>query len=80
MVKNPPASAGDIRNVGSVPGLGRAPGGRGGNPPSVFLPGESHGQKGAWWAQSIGSQKVGHGRSDLVNGRELMNKIFLGGP
>jgi len=50
VVKNPPASAGDIRNVGSIPGLGRSPGGGGGNPPPVFLPGESHEQRGAWWA------------------------------
>ena len=28
MVKNPPANAGEIRNVGSIPGLGRSPGGR----------------------------------------------------
>ena len=27
-VKNPPANAGEIRNVGSIPGLGRSPGGR----------------------------------------------------
>ena len=26
MVKNPPGSAGDARNLGSVPGLGRSPG------------------------------------------------------
>ena len=26
VVKNPPVNAGDIRNVGSVPGLGRCPG------------------------------------------------------
>ena len=26
MVKNPPASAGDIIDAGSIPGLGRAPG------------------------------------------------------
>ena len=26
-VKNPPANAGDIRDMGSVPGLGRFPGG-----------------------------------------------------
>ena len=31
-VKNPPASAGDIRDVGSIPGLGRFPGGGHGNP------------------------------------------------
>ena len=30
-VKNPPANAGDIREVGSIPGLGRSPGGGHGN-------------------------------------------------
>ena len=32
VVKNPPANAGDIRDAGSVPGLGRSPGGGHGNP------------------------------------------------
>ena len=32
MIKNPPASAGDIKDVGSIPGLGRSPGGGHGNP------------------------------------------------
>ena len=32
MVKNPPANAGDISEVGSIPGLGRSPGGGHGNP------------------------------------------------
>ena len=27
MIKNPPANAGDIRNPGSIPALGRSPGG-----------------------------------------------------
>ena len=31
-VKNPPANAGDIREVGSIPGSGRSPGGEHGNP------------------------------------------------
>ena len=31
MVKNPPANEGDIRDVGSIPGLGRSPGGEHGN-------------------------------------------------
>ena len=31
MVKTPPANAGDIRDVGSLPGSGRAPGGQDGN-------------------------------------------------
>ena len=33
VVKNPPANAGDIRDEGSIPGLGRFPGGGNGNPP-----------------------------------------------
>ena len=32
VVKNPPANAGDIRDMGSSPGLGRSLGGRHGNP------------------------------------------------
>ena len=32
MVKNPPASAGDARNEGLIPRLGRSPGEENGNP------------------------------------------------
>ena len=32
VVKNPPANAGDIRDVGSIPGLGRSPRVGNGNP------------------------------------------------
>ena len=31
VVKNPPTNAGDIRDVGSIPGAGRSPGGGHGN-------------------------------------------------
>ena len=31
MVKNPPANAGDLRDVGSIPGSGRSPGVGNGN-------------------------------------------------
>ena len=31
VVKNPPGNAGGIRDVGSIPGLGRSPGGGNGN-------------------------------------------------
>ena len=41
MVKSPPASAGDVKDTGSIPGLGRSSGGGHG---SILL-GESHGQK-----------------------------------
>ena len=50
MVKNLPAKAGDVRDMGSISGLGRYPGAWKGNPlwysclNTVFLP-ESHGQK-----------------------------------
>ena len=37
MVKNPPAKAGDARDMSSFPWLRRFPGGEHGNPP-VFLP------------------------------------------
>ena len=36
VVKNPPASAGDVRDMGSVPGLGRSPGKGNGNPLQYF--------------------------------------------
>ena len=42
--KNLPANAGDARDVGSIPGSGKSPGGRNSNP-LVFLPGKFHGQK-----------------------------------
>ena len=32
MVKNPSANAGDVKDPGSIPGLGRSPGGGNGNP------------------------------------------------
>ena len=45
MVRNPPAIAGDIRDVGSIPGLGRSLEEAQQSTP-VFLPGESHAQRG----------------------------------
>ena len=44
-VKNPPANAGDTRDVGSISGLGRSPWRRKCQPTRAFLPGESHGQR-----------------------------------
>ena len=32
VIKNPPANAGDIRDMGSIPGSGRSPGGGHGSP------------------------------------------------
>ena len=59
MVKNLLANAGDVRDVGLIPGSGRSPGGGHGNNSSIL----------AWripWTeepgrlQSIGSERVGH--------------------
>ena len=44
MVKNPAANAGDIRDMGLIPGLGRFPG-MSWQPTLVFLHGEFHGQR-----------------------------------
>ena len=46
VAKNPPAKAGDVRDMGSIPGLGRSLGEiRSWKPTLVFMPGESHGQR-----------------------------------
>ena len=45
VVKNPPANAGEVREVGSIPRSGRFLGGGRGNPRLVFFPGESHGDR-----------------------------------
>ena len=58
VVKNPPASAG---NVGSIPGSGRYPGERSGNPLTpVFLLGKSHGQRSLVGYSLWGCKRVGH--------------------
>ena len=59
MVKKPPANAGDIKDAGSVPRLGRSPGEEQDNPlqysclenPRTEEPGR---------LQSMGSQRIGH--------------------
>ena len=49
MVKNPLANAGDIRDAGSIPGLGISPGGGHGNPLQYSCL-ENPTDRGAWWA------------------------------
>ena len=44
LVKNPPAYAGDIRDVGSIPGSGRSPGEENGNPLQYSCLERPHGQ------------------------------------
>ena len=58
MVKNPPANAGDARNMGSIPGLGRFPKGGHGNPLQDSCL-ENPMDRGAWWATVHGVTKNG---------------------
>ena len=44
LVKNPPANAGDVRDPGSIPGMGRSSGGGHSNPLQYFCPEIPHGQ------------------------------------
>ena len=46
VIKNPLTNAGDIRDMGLIPGLEKIPWRRAWQPTPVFLPGEYHGQKG----------------------------------
>ena len=56
MVKNPPANAGDVRDMGSVPGVGRSPGGGHGNP-LQYSSLENRMDRAAWWAAVHGVTK-----------------------
>ena len=55
-VKNQPASAGDAGDMGSIPGLGRSPGGGNGNPRQYSCL-ENSTYRGAWWAAVQGVTK-----------------------
>ena len=57
-VKNPSADAGDLRDAGSIPRLGRSLGGGLGNP---LLPRVSHGQK-----RLAGYSPQGHKEQDMI--------------
>ena len=58
VVKKPPASAGDIRDVGSIPGLGRSPGG-GHGIPFQYSCVENPMDRRGWGLQSAGPHRVG---------------------
>ena len=59
VVKNLLANAGDIRDVGSIPGWGRSPG-RGDGNPLQYSCVENPTDRGAWQAIDSGSQRVEH--------------------
>ena len=63
VVKNLPTSAGDVRDVGLIPGSGRSPGGGHGDP-LQYLCLENPMDRGAWWAtaQAVGKSWTGLSR------------------
>ena len=65
VVKNPPANAGDIRDEGSVPRLGRSPGGGHSNPLQYSCL-ENPMDRAAWWSTVLGSHRAGHDWSYLA--------------
>ena len=75
MVKNQPANAGDIRDVGLIPGLGRSPGGGHGNPlqyPFLGIP---------WTEEPGGVLRVAKSRTLLkrlsMHARKLFSVVTL---
>ena len=60
VVKNPPASAEDVRDTGLIPGLGRSPGGGYGNPLQYSCLENPHGQRSLAGYSPGGCKRVGH--------------------
>ena len=56
VIKNAPTNAGDIRDVGSIPGSGRFPGEGNGDPLQYSCMGNLM-DSGAWWATVHGVAK-----------------------
>ena len=61
VLKNPPANAGDTRDVGSIPGLGRSPGVGNGNPLQYSCLENLHGQR-----SLVGDRPRSHKESDTT--------------
>ena len=60
VVRNPPANAGDVRDIGSVPGWRRSLGGGHGNPLQYSCL-ENLTDRGAWWATThrVAKSRIG---------------------
>ena len=61
VVKEPPTNAGDKRDMGSITGLGRSPGGGNGNPLQYFCLENPHGQR-----SLVGYSTWGRKESDMT--------------
>ena len=67
MVKYPPANAGDTRNAGSVPGLGRSPG-RGNSNPFQYACLKNPMARGGWRATVHGITESDTSKHMMVDG------------
>ena len=76
VIKNPPANAGDIRDSGLIPGLGRSPGGRKGSPVQYSCLGNLM-DRGAWWAAVYGVAQSWTRLSDLAAAAAVLSEVPL---
>ena len=75
VVKNLPAKVGDLRNVGSIPGMGRSSSGGHGNPLQDSCL-ENPTDREAWWGYSPWGHRVTHDWSNLAQHRPLLDIWF----
>ena len=78
VAKNPPLNAGDVRDAGLAPGLGRSPGGRHGNPlQHSYL--ENSMDRGAWGAavQWVAKSQTRLKRLSRHTCTQALNKYLL---
>ena len=76
VIKNPPANAGDRRDMNSIPGSGRSPE-EGHSNPLQYSCLENPMDRGAWWAIIHGLHRVGHDWSNLALNYATVNAAFL---
>ena len=72
VIKNTPASAGDAKDACSIPGLGRSPGGRYGNPLQYSCLENPHGQR-----SLAGYRPWGHKQSDMTEQHSTLLSLLL---
>ena len=75
VVKNSPASAGDIRDMGLIAGSGRSPGGGGHGNPLQYSCLENPMDRGAWWAELL-AYTPGQVRFCLLESRETLRRVL----
>ena len=75
VVKNPPADAGDARDMGLMPGLARSPGEGNGNPLQCSCL-ENPRDGGAWWAAVYGVAQSRTRLSDLAAAAYIGNTLL----